>query len=399
MMALATRFVEGRALSFITLLLAAWVLPLAAFADLGVYLSLLNLTWLAFFLRYEQLIVAARGRGNLGAIRVCVVIGCGAWLIVATAAWLLSAGGAVPPATAFLFVCALTVRGPARLAMMAATRNGDFQGLGRMALVHGLVQPIALLAAVFTVGASALALMVSDLVGNAVAAAYIVSRQRSALRAGLSGPWRAARLAALARAWSSLALVNLPSSLMALAFASAPLLLLPLVASPDFAGAGALAMRIFDVPTQIIVAAAVPVLLNRLQPQRSIGGTMLKVEALWQFMAALVLAYGAGAALILLAVLWSGDTKMGLLAGVVLPVALFHSGLAFAGTLAEGFGLFKEQGRLWAAQSVALASAAAIGLACLGDILAPQVALWLLAALALGRSLAIARGIRRMSHD
>lgn len=396
-MRLAGHFVGGRAFSILTLALAAWALPITAFAEFGVYITIVNLAWIGLFLRFEQAIVSADDVDADAAFRLSAFVGSVVWAIAAAAslmAWLL---GVVPGFFAAFLPVALAVRGVTRLAIMSATRAGDFPGLGRMALAHGFIQPPALLAAVVLLENGALCLLVADLVGNTVAAVAILSRQWGAVARALVGPWAIAELRASARTWSALPALNLPGSMLGLAFTSAPLLVTPLLAEPEFAGQVALAMRIFDVPTQIVAAATTPVLLNRLRPGPARPGGAFGRRLLVGFALAMVAIYGASAAGLLLIDPWFEGTQLAKLADVVPVVALFHAVIAVTGPLVEGCGLYRAQGPLSLIHLCALAVTVVVLGAGLGGLLTPQGALWALVLTALARGFAVGEQLRTLS--
>ena len=171
-----------------------------------------------------------------------------------------------------------------------------------------------------------------------------------------------------------------------MAFAASPLLIMPLVAAPDLAGAVALAIRLFDVPTQIIIAATTPVLMNRLRASDSAAPVFGRLP-MAGFSGLVSAAYAALALAFFAALPWLKDTIFGGLAPVVVPVAIFQGALTVAGPLAEACALYRRQTAL---TLIHLAALGASGLALAVASLAGPIA---------GLALSLARGSRPYRRD
>jgi hypothetical protein len=391
---LALRYGGARATSVVTLLVAAYFFDLAAFAEFGVYLSLVNLAWAGIFLRYENAVIAADSEAAARrAVRLCAVAGGGLWAVLSLLALASIVLGIFPARLALLSPLALAARAAVRLAMAAATRRGDFRELGRMVLLQSLTQPFVLLALAFVLADGALCLVIADAAGQCLAAIYLCARQRDLVAGSLTG-WSRRELAATVRQWASLPILNLPGTLLGMAFAASPLLIMPLVAGPDLAGAVALAIRLFDVPTQIIIAATVPVLMNRLRASDGAPPVFGRLP-MAGFSGLVGAAYAALALAFFAALPWLKDTIFGGLAPVVVPVAIFQGALTVAGPLAEACALYRRQ------TALTLIHLAALGASGLGLVVAwlagPITGLALLALAAVARTVAIGERLRTLS--
>jgi hypothetical protein len=395
---LALRFLLARLLSVLTLVAVAFFLSPASFATLGLYLALANLLWLAAFARYEGAIMAVPGEpAARAAARLCAAIGSGVWALTACGAMVAVSAGLVSPAIGALFLLSLAARMLLRLSAAAATRRGDYRALGRTSFAHALAQPPALLISVQLLDDGALALVIADAVGHASAALALAWRERGFLRASLASGWAPRALLRTARTFATLPLYNLPGALLALTFVTLPLVLMPLVADPTLAGLVALAMRIFDVPTQIIGAATTPVLLNRLRGDPARAGQIVG-RGLVLGLAGVVLAtYAALAAALLVGIPYlPGFTYDGLVA-IVPAVALFQAAVALAAPLAEACGLFPNQRAATAIHAAALATAVIGGGA--AAFLSPVFGLAILGLVALARALSFGERLTSLSRD
>lgn len=359
-LALAARLVAARGFSVVTLVVAAFVLDVRAFATFGIYVSLVSLAWVASFWRYENAIVAARHGPRVGdVVRLCAAVGSASWTAAAGLALAAGALGRVPGELAGTFLAALAFRMALRLATCAATRAGDLTGLGRVIIVQAAVQAGALVVAVLARADGALCLALSDAAGYAGSALYLSRRHAGLLAPALASGWSRPRLAACARRWRALPLLNLPGSLVALAFVLAPLVVMPAFADPVTAGAVALAYRLFDVPTQIVTATLTPVLMGRFGPSRE----TLARSALGVLGGGIAGLYALGAAALAAAIPWLGTTGFAHLAPVILPVAAFQAGAALAAPLAEAASLHRDQMRLALINLAGLGGAALAALA------------------------------------
>lgn len=362
-LALALRLVAARGFSVVTLVVAAFVLDVRAFATFGIYASLISLAWVASFGRYENAIVAARHGYPVGdVVRLCAAVGSASWLAVAGLAVAAGTLGWVSGGLAVAFLAALAFRMALRIGTCAATRAGDLPRLGRVILVQAAIQAAALVAAVAARTDGALCLALADAAGYAGGAVYLLRRHGGLVAPALAAAWRPRRLAAAARRWRALPLLNLPGTLVALAFGLAPLVVMPAFADPVTAGAVALAYRLFDVPTQILTATLTPVLMGRFGP----SGQALSRAGLVMLAGGIAGLYALGGTVLAAAIPWLGATGLAHLGPVIAPVAAFQAGAALAAPLAEAASLHRDQWRLALINLAGLAGAAVAGLAGFG---------------------------------
>lgn len=390
---LALRLVAARGFSIVTLVVAAFVLDVRAFATFGIYVSLISLVWVASFGRYENAIVAARQGWQVREVmRVCATVGSVTWLLAAGLSLAAGSLGWVTGWLAATFVAALAFRMALRIASCAATRAGDLTGLGRVIIVQAAVQAAAVVAAVVARADGALCLALADAAGYAAGATYLLRRHATRVAPALVAGWSSRRLAVTARRWRALPLLNLPGTLVALAFVLAPLIVMPAFADPVTAGAVALAYRLFDVPTQILTATLTPVLMGRFGP----SGEALSRAALATLGGGIAGLYALGASVLAAAIPWLGATGFAHLAPVIAPVAAFQAGAALAAPLAEAASLHRDQLRLALVNLAGLAGAALAALAGFG--FGALAALAVFAAVSLMRAGAIGLELRALTR-
>ncbi|WP_210497185.1 hypothetical protein [Microvirga antarctica] len=392
---LALRLIGARGMSLVTLIVAAWLVDIQAFAEFGVYQTLAMLAWIALFLRYDAAIVAARDEAEArSALHLCMSVGAGLWLVFTAASLTAAEIGWMRFELAAMLPLSILARGLLRLTFARTTRDGDFKALGRASIIQSFVQPVTLVALVLSPVEDVLCFAVADIVGHGSGVLYLMWRQRRH-RQGVFQGWSATAIIVTAKRWKSLPFYNLPSAFFSLAFVMSPLLIMPMAASAVFAGHAALAYRIFDVPTQIITAASTPVFLNQLRPsyhrQTPVFGRFMLVG--------LVLlvgtAYAAMAGALVLADPWLETTALAGLGETVPIIALFQLFVALAAPLNDSCALFPQQRRLVIIQGLALAGGGVAAIIAL--VLSPAAALLALALVAGGRMLALGELLRALS--
>lgn len=393
---LSFRLVGARAMSVVTLVVAAWLVNIETFAEFGVYQTLATLAWLAMFLRYDAAIVGARDEAEAGdVLRLCVCVGLAIWLICSGLALWAGVLGLMDVALALLLPLSILFRGILRLAFATATRAGQFKDLGRASMVQSLLQPTVLIVLVLSPVHDVLCFAVADIVGHAGGVAFLLWRGRRNM-AALGGGYSWPAMMATATQWKSLPLYNLPGSFLALAFVLSPLLIVPLVADDVLAGHAALAYRIFDVPTQIFTAAATPIFLNRLRPSSEWPNPIFGRHMMLGLLALSGSVYAAMAGLLILADPWLADTALSGLPDVVLPIALFQLFAALAAPIGDACALYPQQRRLVLIHGLAVM--ASLGVALIASWYSPGTVLLSLAALSAVRTLALGELLRMLSR-
>jgi hypothetical protein len=397
---LAGRFLAARIMSVVTLIAVALFFKIEVFATFGVYLAAANIAWVALFLRYETAIPAAQTPFEAEqAVRLSAATGGFVWFVLSFISVAAGIAGLAPLALALLFPLSLLSRAVLRLCVMIATRSGDFQALGRVALVQALIQPPVLLALAASAQDGALSLALADVIGHGAAAFYLVRRQKNALaesvwRAGLEA-WSRTHLSYTARLWSHLPMTNLPGSLLALAFVSLPVLIMPLMGDAVLAGYVALAFRLFDIPTQIIAAAATPVMINKLRAELGGLNPVFGRKMMINLAAPIAVIFAAMTLGLMMIDPWLEGTAFAHLVIVAPWIALFQASAALSTPLAEACGLFKEQRGLALIHAGGLVSG--LLLLALKGVVDPLILLIMLAFIALGRALLIGERLRYLS--
>lgn len=393
---LAVRLIGARAMSVLTLIVAAWLVNIEAFGAFGVYQTLATLAWIALFLRYDAAVVAAKNEDEYEeALRLCIVIGAALWLIFTGLAFLAGLLNVVKMQLALLLPLSILARGILRLSFVVTTRVGDFKDLGRSSLVQALLQPTILIVLVLSPVDDLLCFVIADIAGHLGAGLFLAWRRRHRLQS-LGHGWSRSALVDAALRWKNLPLYNLPGSFLAIAFGMSPLLIIPMVADELFAGHVALAYRIFDVPTQIITAASTPIFLNRLRPSTDQANPIFGRSIMLGLVALLGLAYAAMAGLLMVLDPLLDQTSLAALSEAVPYVASFQIFIALAAPIGDSCALYPQQRRLVLIQGLAVAGG--LLTAVMADGMAPTVILTALAVLAGLRALALGELLRKLSN-
>lgn len=392
---LAVRLVGARIMSIITLVVAAWLVDIEAFAEYGVYQTLAALALIALFLRYDAAVVAARTEAEAGdALRLCIGIGTMLWAVFALASLIGGWAGLMRMQLALLLPFSILMRGLLCLSFAMVVRDGDFKGIGRASLVQAIVQPTSLLVLVLSPIPDPLCFAIADIIGHSSSVLYLALRRRDRLKVLWSGRTGMPLVKAAMR-WKNLPLYNLPSSAFSQAFVMSPLLIMPVVTDAVFAGHVALAYRIFDVPTQVITAASTPIFLNRLMPSVERANPVFGRHILIGLILLLGVAYGGMAGLFLAADPWLEGSELAGLAEAIPLVAVFQLFVALAAPLNDSCSLYQQQKRLVLIQGLSLL----VGVygAFLATRISPDGILVALAIIAGCRALALGELLRKLS--
>lgn len=393
---LSGRLVGARVMSIMTLIVAAWMVDIEAFAEYGVYQTLAALALTALFLRYDMAIVSARMEAEAGdALRLCLFIGTVLWLVFSGASFVAGTSGVMRMELALLLPFSILLRGMLCLSFAMVVRDGDFKAIGRASLVQAIVQPTSLLVLVLSPVADPLSFAIADIIGHISSVTYLAVRRRHHLLALWQGHSRMP-LAEVARRWKNLPLYNLPSSAFSLAFVMSPLLIMPMIADAVFAGHVALAYRIFDVPTQVISAASTPIFLNRLKPSVERANPIFGRHIFAGLILLLGLVYASMAGLLLLADPWFDGTELSGLSDAVPLVAAFQLFVALAAPLNDSCALYLQQKRLVLIQALSLF--VGIYAAFLATRMSPEGVLATLAVISACRAVALAELLRKLSR-
>src|SRR3954468_5944935 len=108
---LGGRLIGARAMSFVTLLVAAFFVKIETFAEFGVYQTAATLLWTACFLRYDAAIPAANTeKGGHAALRLSITVAAVLWLASSLGAIAAGLAGWVPLGLALLFPLSVLAR-------------------------------------------------------------------------------------------------------------------------------------------------------------------------------------------------------------------------------------------------------------------------------------------------
>lgn len=393
---LAFRLFGARAMSAITLIVAAWFVSIEAFAEFGVYQSVATLVWIAIFLRYDTAVVAASTDEEAGrALRLCVAVGATLWVLTSLAAFMAGEIGIMRLKLLLFLPLAILARAILRLAFAVTTREGDFRGIGRASLVQSIFQPLALVLFVASpLDDDALCFVLADIVGHTSGVVYLLWRNRAHFHI-LKRGWSWDELKATASRWRGLPLYNLPGAFLALAFVMSPLMITPLAGDAVLAGLVAFAYRIFDVPTQIITASSTPIFLHRLRPTAARAGAVFGRHIMLAWIVLMALAYTCVAGLLILVDPWLESTELADLSHIVPFVAAFQLFVALAAPLNDSCAMYPQQKRLVLIHGAALlASLVAALFAVRGGA---ETALIVLAVISASRAFALGELLRQLS--
>jgi hypothetical protein len=264
-------FIVARLLSTGGLLITASIFGPHPFAPLGFYQGVLAILWIAACGRYEAAIVAARSESE-------------AWILASLSQWICSlvllvvAGLCIlavrldwnsavdlPAAALLMLPAGLFARVKLRVESLVSTRSGRPRVVAMSAVAQGLVQPVTTLLA-YEAGAEPItALVLGDAVGHGVAALVVRFGNRRWHKAQAVGYG----LKRVAREWRQMPIAGLPNALLAVAYNSAPALLTSLSLEPHLAGQAILALRLLDVPVQLVSSVATPTLQRAIIQDRA----------------------------------------------------------------------------------------------------------------------------------
>jgi hypothetical protein len=240
---------------------ALWLCPIHVFANLALYLAAINLAALAVFGRYELLIVAAQTeRQHADAVHLCILTGAGTVATVFLIAIFFQ-----HLATTYVTVCfagGLFARAWLRLGLTLATRDGRYNHAVKALAPHAVCQPFILISLIYYGHNPFLAFILSDFLGQLIAAACVSISERHSLQLTLRARIRPRIISRLALLNLRLPTLNLLAVTSAFLFATMPLFFLSGLSNVTLAGMLALLFRILDVPTILTSASLTSILVK-----------------------------------------------------------------------------------------------------------------------------------------
>ncbi len=356
---IALHLISIRVISVAGLIFALWLCPVQVFANLGLYLAGVNLAALAVFGRYELLVVAAHDeRRCADTVHLCVLTSAGALAAVLLIGATLELGHITYVTLAF--AGALFARAWLRLGLTLATRHGRYDRAVKALLPHAIGQPAILVSLIYKGQDPFLAFVLSDLLGQLIAAAGVYISERHAFHAALRGPIRLQKIRELASVNFRLPTLNLTAAASALLFATTPLFFLPWLSNGILAGTLALLFRVLDMPANLTSSSISPILMKEISDRRRndtlwfARGTFLLPVAIATVVFGLISLGGLTVNRLELAPTWH-------LALTVLPaVALFQASIAATAPLIDIATLAGRQKGLFALNIVSVGLAIAV---------------------------------------
>jgi hypothetical protein len=284
---LAISLVISRSLSTGALLIFSYFVGPEPFAPYGVYIAIVTILWVGIFGCYEQALFVCRDEEIAPLARLCSAVA----TLVLIAVSLISIGITMVrpgfldtmqglPLVVIAIPFALAARASHRLVCNLATRAGHFSLLVRSNWMQAAVQGSVLLA-LLAGGLPAIACLVAaDVVGLAAVTSLMLVKLpkfRSMLLARLP----ISMLMSCARSWVVMPSWRLAMSLTSVTALSLPTLTVPLFFPAALAGQIVFAMRMLELPSNVVTGAVTPILQNHLSSEkRSISFAMRVVIAL-----------------------------------------------------------------------------------------------------------------------
>lgn len=305
-MALSLSLAASRGLSIGSLLLFSWFSGPEPFAPFGLYIALVTVFWVAVFGCYEQAILVARAEETavLAWLAGVVAAGLVVALFVACSAAVafdlpLPEGFSNAPFALLCMPFSLALRAANRLALIFATREGEFAHVAKtnwvQASVQGAMQLLLLVA-----GRDYLTcLVLADLVGLFAGTAVIAFRSVGVQRTLAASPPSLRQMRDAALAWRAMPLWRLPMSLVSVAAISLPALTIPLAYPAALAGQFLFALRMLEMPSFIVTGAVSPLLQRQLSEREQSPGFAKAAVLLLTFVAVSGFALGGVAATII----------------------------------------------------------------------------------------------------
>jgi hypothetical protein len=271
---LASSLVISRSLSTGALLIFSYFVGPEPFAPFGVFIAIVTILWVGIFGCYEQALFVCRDEEIAPLARLC----CAVATLVLVAVSLICVGitmvrpGFVDtmqglPLVVIAIPFALAARALHRLVCNLATRAGHFSLLVRSNWMQAAVQGSVLLA-LLAGGLPAIACLVAaDVVGLAAVTALMLLRLPT-VRSMLLARLPRSKLMSCARSWVAMPSWRLAMSLTSVTALSLPALTIPLFFPAAFAGQIVFAMRMLELPSNVVTGAVTPILQNHLSSEK-----------------------------------------------------------------------------------------------------------------------------------
>lgn len=334
---LAVSLVMARFLSVGALLVFSYFVGPEPFASYGLYIAIVTILWIGVFGCYEQALFVCPDHEIAPIARLSCTV---AALVIAVVALVCLIIAMVHPAfldtlDGFSLVIvaipfALAARASHRLLSNMATRAGTFVLVARSNWAQATVQGCLLLA-LLAAGMPAIVCLVAADVAGLAAVTAIIAAKLPQCRSILLAKLPKSALLSCARSWAAMPSWRLPMSLTSVAALSLPALTLPLFFPAALAGQLVFAMRILEIPSNVISDAASPMFQSQLSSrQRS---RRFAVRAVVALTALAVATFG-----IIAMVAWSlipafHETRWATGLASVAPLVIYFIGLTISAPL------------------------------------------------------------------
>ncbi|MCW5692487.1 MAG: hypothetical protein KIT48_08985 [Pseudolabrys sp.] len=273
-LSVAGKFVFLRVISASGLLIALWFFPVQLFVQVGIYTTLLGLASICVFGRYEFLILrASTNDERIDASHLSILVSTCAIAMAFACGFVLWRDPA--KLAIIVFPAALLARAWLRLGLTFATANGRYENAVDALIPHALAQPAILVILLHKGFEPFAAFLISDMVGQFVAAFCVAISERECF-AHVWRPLARERIFKLALSNWSLPTTNLTSASSAFLFAAAPIFLLPTIPNGILAGTLALLFRILDLPTSLTASSVGPIMIKEVTDRRRDKNRFLK---------------------------------------------------------------------------------------------------------------------------
>lgn len=329
--AIAWSLLFSRFMSIFSLVVFSYFIGPEPFATFGVFSAIVLILWTAVFGCYEQAILICNEIALPIIVRICEFVSIAVVGSVAVICVLLF----LTDSTLLLYVkgmnkiillipLTLAARAIHRLMSHLATRNGQFSLVAKLNWVQAIVQATTLLLLMFLGLPGIVCLVTAELFGLIAITSYCL-RAFPPFRQVMLARVDFADIRSCAREWSFLPTWRLLMSLTSVFAVGLPSLTIPLHYPAAIAGQILFAMRMLDVPSNVISGAVSPILQGKLMsPDRSRRSALREVWLTGGINAVVFSTLGVAAYLI--QPYFEGTAWM-ISVGAFVPLTLYYIGL------------------------------------------------------------------------
>jgi hypothetical protein len=334
---LAWSLIWSRAISIMSILIFSYFIGPDPFSAFGVFIAVVTILWVAVFFCYEQALFVCNKNEIKIVIRLCEILSV---IFVVFTAILCVIIFILKPKfinqidglhSIILFIpFALAARAMQRLITCLATRDAQFDLLAKLNWMQAGAQAVMLLLLMMAGWPGVVCLVAAELCGLVAVNAYCLRAYPQFRPAPLSGT-NFDQLRSCARRWRALPTWRLLMSLTSVIALGLPALVIPLHYPAAIAGQVLFAMRMLDVPSNVISGAVSPILQgNLMSPDRTRARALREVLLIASMNSAIFAALGAAS--YVARPLFDGSAWIVAVA-VFLPLTLYFMGLTTSAPL------------------------------------------------------------------